>query len=218
MRFHFGNLPENQGGPPEGEGWFRIHSPSSRLGYLLAGLIGLLFPLVVCGWFIAVSALARGGQGGYAAVDTSAQWGVVVLVLLLFIPMHELLHAMCHPQLGLSPQTVMVIWPRKLRFGVYYDGCMTRRRWLMMRLAPLMVLVVIPAALLTLSHFVPVSFALATFLHVMMLVNGIGSGGDVIAVIWVLLQVPSKAQICFCDGKAYWRSAPPAGQVVLPSA
>jgi hypothetical protein len=37
------------------------------------------------------------------------------------------------------------------------------------------------------------------------LVNGIGSGGDVIAVIWVLFQVPQKATICFSGGKAYWR-------------
>jgi hypothetical protein len=212
-----GSLPENQGEPAEAEGLHRIHSPSSRPGYLLAGLVGLLFPLVVCGWLIVVSALARGDEGAYVAVDTSTRWGVVVLALLLYIPMHELLHAIWHPQLGLSRKTVMVIWPRRLRFGVYYDGCMTRGRWLMMRLAPLMALVVVPAALLTLAHFVPVPFGLETFLQVMMLVNGIGSGGDVIAVVWVLRQVPPRAQICFYGGKAYWRPASPAAQVGSPS-
>jgi hypothetical protein len=140
------------------------------------------------------------------------------LALLLYIPLHELLHAIWHPQLGLSPQTVMVIWPRKLRFGVYYEGCMTRRRWLIMRLAPFIVLVVIPAGLLTLVQYVPVPFALETFLQIMMLVNGIGSGGDLVAVVWVLRQVPPKTQICFWGGKAYWRSAPPSTQVVWPSA
>lgn len=213
-----GSLPENQDGPPEVEGWHRIHSPSSRLGYLLAGLIGLLFPFMVCGWLIIVSALAGQRETGETLVHTSTPWGVVLLALLLYIPLHELLHAIWHPQLGLSPQTVMVIWPRKLRFGVYYDGCMTRRRWLTMRLAPFIVLVGIPAALLTLFHFVPVPFALETFLQIMMLVNGIGSGGDLVAVIWVLRQVPSKAQICFCGGKAYWRPASPSTQAVLPSA
>ena len=29
-----------------------------------------------------------------------------------------------------------------------------------------------------------------------------------VAVIWVLFQVPPKSQICFCGGKAYWRSVP----------
>jgi hypothetical protein len=99
----------------------------------------------------------------------------------------------------------MVIWPTKLRFGVYYEGCMTRGRWLAMRLAPLVCLSVVPVMLLTLFEVVPASFALETFLQVLMLVSGIGSGGDVIAVIWVLFQVPARADICFCSGRAYWR-------------
>jgi hypothetical protein len=37
--------------------------------------------------------------------------------------------------------------------------------------------------------------------------NGIGSGGDVVAVVWVLFKVPAKTQICFRSGKAYWRLA-----------
>jgi hypothetical protein len=181
-------------------------------------MIGLVFPNVLCVWFIMVSMLAGGSKRGEAAAATSTPWSVVVMALLLFVPLHELLHAIWHPQQGMSAQTVMVIWPAKLRFGVYYEGCMTRRRWLLMRLAPLMFLSVLPAGLLTLFHYVPVAFALEIFLQVMMLVNGIGSGGDVVAVIWVLFQVPSKAQICFCGGKAYWRSVLPSGQVVLPSA
>ena len=63
----------------------------------------------------------------------------------------------------------------------------------------------IPAALLTLFNVVPASFALEIFLQVLLLVNGVGSGGDVVAAIWVLFQVPSRSQICFVGGKAYWR-------------
>jgi hypothetical protein len=129
------------------------------------------------------------------------------MALLLYIPLHELLHAIWHPKLGLSPQTVLVVWPKRLRFGVYYEGCMGRGRWLAMRLAPLVGLSVLPVGLLTLFHAVRVAFAWEVFLQVLMLVNGIGSGGDVVAAAWVLFQVPLKARICFCDGKAYWRSA-----------
>ena len=166
--------------------WHRIHSPGLRLGYLLAGLFGLAFPNVLCVWLIMVSVLAEGSKRGEAAADTATPWGVVVMALLLFIPLHELLHAIWHPQQGMSSQTVMVIWPAKLRFGVYYEGCMTRRRWMLMRLAPLMFLSVMPAGLLTLFHYVPVAYGLEIFLQVLMLVNGLGSGGDVVAVIWAL--------------------------------
>ena len=205
MRFHFGDLPSSEEKTLDLEGWHRIHSPSSRLGYLLAGLVGFLFPNLLCAWLIIVSLLAAQSEGTEAPVDAATPWGAVILALLLFIPLHELLHAAWHPQWGLSPQTVLVAWPAKLRFGVYYEGCMARRRWLLMRLAPLLFLSVLPAGLLGLFHWLPVAFALQIFLQVLMLVNGIGSGGDIVAVAWVLFQVPSGAQICTIEGKAYWR-------------
>lgn len=217
MRLHLGNLPEIQGDPPELEKWNRIHSPSSRLSYLLVGLIGLVVPNVLCVWLILTSVLVERSIGGETVVDTSTPWGAVLLALLLFIPLHELLHVIWHPQLGFSPQTVVVVWPKKLRFGVYYEGCMTRRRWLLMRISPLLVLSVLPVGLLTLFRYFPVPFALETFLQVLMLVNGIGSGGDVVAIGWVLSQVPSKAQICFYSGKAYWRSVPASDHALSPS-
>lgn len=213
MRFRFGHLPSDQREPSvEEEGWHRIHSPGSRISYLLAGLIGLAFPNALCAWLSAVSLIAARNGAGEVNVETPAPWGAVLLALLLLIPAHELLHVMGHPRWGLSPQTVMVIWPTKLRFGVYYAGCMTRRRWLVMRMAPLVCLSVVPAGLLTFFQYLPASFALNVFLQVLMLVNGIGSGWDLLAVIWVLFQVPARAQICFCSGKAYWRLVPSSGK------
>lgn len=217
MRLHYGDVPKGQGERSELEEWHRIHSPSSRLGYLLAGLVGFLFPSGLFVWLIIMSLLAVQSKRAEAPIDTATPWGAVVLALLLYIPMHELLHAVWHPQRGFSPQTVMVVWPAKLRFGVYYEGCMTRRRWLMMRIAPLAFLSVVPAGLLAAFQYVSVAFAVQIFLQVLMLVNGIGSGGDVIAVMWVLYQVPSSAQICFCEGKAYWRQVSPAGRAAPPS-
>jgi hypothetical protein len=176
-----------------------------------------MVPNLFCVWLILTSVLVEQSKGGETVVGTSTPWGSVLMALLLFIPLHELLHTIWHPQLGLSSKTVMVIWPKKLRFGVYYEGCMTRRRWLLMRITPLMVLTVLPVGLLTLFRYLPVPFAFETFLQVMMLVNGIGSGGDVVAVIWVLFQVPSRAQIGFFSGKAYWRSVPVSGHALSPS-
>ena len=207
MRFALGSPTEDTQAPPEGEEWRRIRSPSSRLGYLLAGLVGFLFPSLLFVWLIVVSVASAGRPGGGAAVATTTPWGVVVAALLLYVPLHELLHAIWHPGLGLSARTVMVVWPRRLRFGVYYGGCMSRGRWLAMRMAPLVGLSVLPVGLLTLFHYVPAAFAWEVFLQVLMLVNGIGSGGDVVAVVWVLYQVPRGSQICFFGGKAYWRSA-----------
>lgn len=180
-------------------------------------MVGILFSNLLCVGLIIVPLLTVRSGGVEGPVDASAPMGVVLLALFLYIPLHELLHAAWHPKRGLTPQTVLVIWPAKLRFGVYYEGCMTRRRWLIMRIAPLIFLSILPAGLLALFHFVRVAFALEIFLQVLMLVNGIGSGGDVVAVAWVLRQVPAEGLICFYGGKAYWRQVPPSGQTVFPS-
>ena len=208
MRFRFGDVPEEQGEPSAEEGLTRIHSPSSRLGFLLAGLVGLALPAVLFAALVAVSfyTLARGGgdQAAAATVDAPTPWWPVVLALLLFIPLHELVHALVHPGFGLSPRTVVVLWPAKLRFGVYYEGCMTRRRWLVMRLAPLVGLSLIPVLLLALFKVVPASYATELYWQVLALVNMVGSGGDLVAAVWVLRQVPAGGEICFRGGKAYW--------------
>ena len=189
------------------DGWHRIHSPSPRPGFVLAGVIGLALPFASCVWLTVAGGLVARVRVGGKGADASTTNGTVILLLLLIIPLHELLHAIWHPRFGLSPQTVVAIWPTKLRFGVYYDGCMTRRRWLAMRLAPFILLTLVPVGLLTLFRFVSALAALDVILEALFLVNGIGSGGDVVAAIWVLRQVPAGAQVCFHGGKAYWQAA-----------
>jgi hypothetical protein len=204
MRVHFGDLDTDDG--PVQEGWQRISSPGPRLGYLLAGLVGLAVPNALCVWLGVVSWFRERYEIEPAAVEAQAPWGAVVLALLLLIPLHELAHAVWHPDGVRSPRTMLVVWPARLRFGVYYQGQMTRRRWLLMRLAPLLCWSLIPAALLTLFQFVPAGRGVETFLEVLMVVNGIGSGGDVLAALWVARRVPRRAQIGFWGGKAYWRA------------
>ena len=71
MRFHFGDLPSSEEKALDLEGWHRIHSPSLRLGYLLAGLVGFLFPNLLCAWLIIVSLLAAQSEGTEAPVDAA---------------------------------------------------------------------------------------------------------------------------------------------------
>ena len=84
--------------------------------------------------------------------------------------------------MGRSSRSVVVLWPAKLRFGVYYEGCMSRRRWLAMRLLPLIMLSVIPACILALMQGVLLSPDVEVGLTILMVVNALGSGGDVIAI------------------------------------
>ncbi len=192
---------------PEAQGWRVIRSPDVRLGYWLAALVGLVLLGGLC-IGLSLWSLAVGDSGGLATAGESATpWGVVLVVLVVYIPLHELLHLLGQPEWGRSSQSVVVIWPARLRFGVYYEGCMSRRRWLVMRLAPLIVLSVLPAGLLALMQVWPQSVELDIGLQVLMVVNALGSGGDVIAALLVAGQVPPSGRLCFRGGRAYWRPA-----------
>ena len=206
LKFHVGSLlvNEKQGVPDQGT-WHRIHSPSSRWSYLLVGFVGMAM-LACLLLVLIVSSVIMAGYGGEDTAVSSdpTPWRAVILALLLFIPLHEFLHMIWYPKCGFTSETIVVVWPKKLRFGIYFAGCITRRRWLLMRLTPLVVLSIVPAILLIGFNFVWIPFSLSVFLQVMLLVNTIGSSGDVVAVYLVLRQVPAGAQICFFDGKAYW--------------
>ena len=206
MRIHFGNVPEIADVQPEAEGLHNIRGPKASVGYLLAGLTGfLLLIMPIMGLCLILSFFALSSTETTSRLHPPAPWGAVLLALLVYVPLHELLHLVWHPRLGLSNQSVLVIWPTKLRFGVYYEGCMSRTRWLLMRIAPFVVLSLVPAGLSAIFQNVPFNHTIKTFFEVLLVVNGVGSGGDVIAMILVLFQVPPSALLCFRGGRAYWK-------------
>ncbi len=207
MRLQWGDMPKAEGTSPEALGWRAIRSPEIKRGYWLAALVGLALLSGLCAG-LGTWSLAVGDRGGMAtASDVASPWVAALIVLAIYIPLHESLHLLGQPGWGRSNRSVVVLWPAKLRFGVYYEGCMSRRRWLVMRLAPLVMLSVLPACVLALLQVQPLIPDLEVGLSVLMVVNTLGSGGDVIAAILVVGQVPPAACLCFQAGRAYWRPA-----------
>jgi hypothetical protein len=200
-----GDIANVEGTSPEPPDWQVIRSPETRWGFWLAAVVGMVLLSALCGG-LGLWSMAVGDRGGMAtASDTAYTWLITLVVLAIYIPLHEVLHLLLQPGWGRSNLSVIVLWPAKLRFGVYYEGCMSRRRWLAMRLTPLVFLSVLPACMLALSQIQPLSPKLEVGLSILMVVNALGSGGDVIAAILVVSQVPSTASLCFQSGRAYWR-------------
>ena len=207
MRLQLGEVPKSDLVSPEARGWRVIYSPATRKIYWLAALAGLGLLGGLCTALSAWSWVVANKAGMATAGDAASPWLTVFVVLATFIPLHELIHLLAQPEWGMSSRSVLAVWPAKLRFGVYYEGCMSLRRWLGMRLAPFIVLSVLPACVVALLQVHPWTPDVEVGLQVMMLLNALGSGGDILAAVLVLRQVPATAQMCFESGRAYWRPA-----------
>ncbi len=219
MRIQIGNIPEIVHFQPEAEGLHVIREPKPNTGYLLAGITGfllLIFPIL--GLCLILSYFAIPAAETTPIAMPTEPWGAILLALFSYIPLHELFHLIWHPQWGTTNQSLLILWPAKLRFGVYFEGCMSRTRWVSMRIAPFVVLSLIPAALLAIFRNVPANHALKTFFEVLLVVNGAGSGADVAAIVLVMAQVPPAAWLVFRGGRAYWQQRTVTGQGTAPEA
>ena len=207
MRLQWGAAPIPVAAHEIPGGWRSIESPASRWAYALAALVGLVLLGSLCSALSAWLWFARNQAGMATTGDTASPWLAASIPILLFVPLHEAFHLLGQPGWGSTNRSVLVIWPAKLRFGVYFDGCMSRKRWLAMRLAPFVVLSVLPACLVALLQARPWTADVEVGLQVMMIVNALGSGADIVAALLVLRQVPADGQLCFQARRAYWRPA-----------
>ncbi len=206
MRLQLGQSIEKKEPSPAPEGWQPVQSRLLKGGYWLAALLGLVVMIslwVALGLFIN----AVGARDSLASASVSRHpWLILALVLVLFVPLHEAIHLLGQPGWGFSSRSVVILWPSKIRFGVYYDGIMSRRRWLWMRLAPLFLLSVLPIVILGVLQFFNQIPDLEVGLSILIIANSLGSGADVLAALAVAFQVPRRGRLRFVDGRGYWQT------------
>ena len=137
-------------------------------------------------------------------------WAGMAVVFFLCIVIHELLHALLYPDGGRSDSTVLFLDWRRLGFGLYYEGRIPRSRWIAMRLFPMVALTILAlTGIFVLDRWM--SFALESFIWVLILTNNLGSGADLVAVAIVLRQVPKRGVLNFHRGRAYFLPGDSAG-------
>lgn len=181
----------------EEDGWDTIRAPGARTGFLLAALLGASLTAVLLAAII-LEGLVRPPS---AATDDvpPVPWPALAAVFVAFVPLHELFHLIVHPGWGLTDRTTVVVWPARLQIGVHYEGVLTRARWIAMRLAPLALLTLVPAMILLASP--ALSPASEPSLALLAVLNALGSGGDLLAVLLVMRQVPPSGRLRFRQGR-----------------
>jgi hypothetical protein len=183
-------------------GWQFVQQPKPALGLGISVLTGLGLPIIP---FLLLSLETWLLPQVETNQAETIPWWIVFPVLLVSVVAHEFLHLLWHPGWGLSSQSLLLFWPRRLLLGVHYEGFIPRTRWLVMRLSPLIGLTVLPTLMLLAVYPYKMSFFWQQFIVLVILVNSLGAGGDLVASVIIAQQVPRGGEVGNWNGRACWR-------------
>lgn len=122
-----------------------------------------------------------------------------ILAYFLMIPLHEMIHALCYPGSLLSKDTVIGYWPDMSVFYAYNNCVLKRNRYLLVYIAPFVVLSIIPTIIMLFLDFK------SDLLLLIVLFNALSSYIDVFSCVSILLQVPKEGLIVNSEEKTYWK-------------
>lgn len=219
MRFHLGPFPENKKFDPESEGWTAfpdvnldtIHLRALRASLVLfllwVPLFLLVFPIeLVTPQTIQISPNVFRIQIPILHIPFWRILTILIATLILFIPVHELVHALCCPGWGLSADTVLGIWLPKGFLYVFHDGPMSRNRFLFVLFAPYLFLSLLSLALIMIFRSIGWTPELILGLTWTSLLGSLLAGGDFVSLCTLLSsKVPSTALIRNNGQKSYWK-------------
>jgi hypothetical protein len=203
MRLHFGAVPDDPHFHPEAEGWSAIREPGPWaiqfialpfafvLAFISSGMLYLVFPrdLLL-------------GQPLTASMLCAPIW---IWMVILLIPVHELLHAICHPGWGLSSNSVIGIWLSRALFYAHYEGTMPRNRFLLTAAMPYLVLGLLPIPLLAVSSIFDWTPFTVLGLAYLSLIGSVLACGDAVGFWLILPQIPASAAVRNKGWRTYWK-------------
>jgi len=205
MRYHYGAVPEDPYFFPEAEGWQAIREPGPWMTQVIALPIAFMLLLVSSGLLYLVFSQKLPLTQPFAISTLFISPWLLLVLLILLIPMHELLHAVCHPGWGFSPNSVIGLWLSKALVYAHYEGVMSRNRLLLVFAMPYIILSLLPIPLIAVSRVFGWSLnAILTFTF-LSLIGGVLACGDAVGFWLVISQVPNSAIVRNKGWKTYWK-------------
>jgi hypothetical protein len=204
MRFHYGAVPEDPDFFPEAEGWLAIREPGPWMLQLMALPVAVILLLLSAALLYLVFP-------GELFLNTSSPGTISIPILpflfisILIIPVHELLHAICHPGWGLSSNSVIGLWLSRGLFYANYEGPMSRNRFLLIFTMPYLVLSWLPIPLIALSGIFGWIADTVLSLAYVSLAGGVLACADVVGFWLVISQIPGSASVRNKGWKTYWK-------------
>jgi hypothetical protein len=220
MRFHLDRFPENTNFNPEAEGWFALPTGKINtvhlktlpvsLGLFLLWLTLLSFVFPSESLTPQVTQLFPNVIRIQYPIFQTPLWPllpILIAISILFIPTHEEIHALCCPQWGLSANTVFGICLHKGFFYIHHEGPMSRNHFLLVLVAPYIVLSLLPLAAIGLFRAIGWTPELLITLAWLSLLGSLFAGGDFISVGSLLSRVPNAAIVRNKGKRSYWKPA-----------
>ena len=196
MKLHLGALPDDF--EPD-ESWRTIVEPSPLWLQVVAAPIALLSGAIF--FFTWRSVIDMDTPHIPAGWELAWQWAIIgSFPLLIFV--HEVIHAVCYPGYGLGKETLIGCWPSRMLFYAYYNGPMSRDRFLTVFAMPFLVISVLPLALASLISLPEILSSVLAWFSIW---NAIFACGDMIGFALILFQVDRRALVRNKSWRSYWK-------------
>jgi len=190
MRLNLGPPPKDDTISEEGSTWYPVNEP----GLIRLQITAFFTALLIAAFIALVILLTRGSNhiGGMLRP-------IVLLFIILVIPIHEFLHAVCFKGRLTSKRVIFGFYPKVLGFYAHYIGQVSWYRYIVIAVFPFLILTVIPLIIVIIFNLE------YPFVVEVIFANGLASAGDVVTVIIILKQVPRQSILINTGMKTYWK-------------
>ena len=189
MRFHLGGIPPTPEFSPDAT-WKPMREPSPWVMQLLALPIGIAACALIAALWLFLTPLKS------IWMDPPE---ILLVLLVVIIPIHELIHAAVHPHYGRSRDSVLGFWPSRMLFYAHYSGELSRGRFIAILLMPLLIISFFPLLACAILGYKSALLALSSAM------NALLACGDIFATGLLLFQIPRAAILRNQEWRTFWK-------------
>jgi len=190
MHLRFGAPPFSADFAPDSS-WNLLREPSLLLSQLIALPIGVITAGAIAVLWYSVTPLQD--------AQFSKTWWPYVLLYLGLCVIHELVHTVPQPLAGGSEHSFVGFWPKYGVFYAHYDGELSRNRFVVILLMPVLLLSVLPLVVAAVLH------SSSCWVATISCLNALLTCVDLLVAGLVLFQVPASASVRNQGWRTYWR-------------
>jgi hypothetical protein len=179
--------------------WIQLREPKNIVSTILAAIplmiLNTLLSITVLGIFSPLSLADFGIAPAQTMMLTIHLQDLAYLIGLVFV--HELIHLVFIPNFLISDKTFLGI----TYFGgfVYSEEAISKSRYILITLAPFVLLsIILPGILGVLDLLNPLA-------KVLILLNSMSSGVDMLSLILIVIQVPEDVYLTSNGIRTYWK-------------